>query len=185
MEVEKSQNQLQLWRWEPRRASHENQESWWCKFRVSRSIKTGWDQCPNSKDVRQREREKLLFHSAFLFNSDLQQIRWHHWGEQSTLFSLPIQILDSPGEGNGNPLQYSCLASYSLWVTRVRHDLVTKPPPIQILISSRNIFTDIVKIMFNQKSGHPVVQSSWHISLTLNKIVSETLKYYISSLDYR
>ena len=44
----------------------------------------------------------------------------------------------SPGEGNGNPLQYSCLENpmdRGAWrtivhvVTRVRHDLVTKPPP--------------------------------------------------------
>ena len=43
----------------------------------------------------------------------------------------------SPGEGNGNPLQYSCLENpmdRGAWqaivhrVTRVRHDLVTKPP---------------------------------------------------------
>ena len=44
----------------------------------------------------------------------------------------------SPGEGNGNPLQYSCLENpmdRAPWqatvygVTRVRHDLVSKPPP--------------------------------------------------------
>ena len=44
----------------------------------------------------------------------------------------------SPGEGNGNPLQYSCLENpmdREAWqatvhgVTRVGHDLVTKPPP--------------------------------------------------------
>ena len=44
----------------------------------------------------------------------------------------------SPGEGNGNPLQYSCqenpLDREAWWatvrgVTRVRHDLATKPPP--------------------------------------------------------
>ena len=43
-----------------------------------------------------------------------------------------------PGEGNGNPLQYSCLENpmdrgawqlQSSGVTRVGHDLVTKPPP--------------------------------------------------------
>ena len=43
----------------------------------------------------------------------------------------------SPGEGNGNPLQYSCLENPmdggAWWatargVTRVRHDLATKPP---------------------------------------------------------
>ena len=46
-----------------------------------------------------------------------------------------------PGEGNGNPLQYSCLgnprqedpsllqAGYSPWGHKsVRHDLATKPP---------------------------------------------------------
>ena len=44
----------------------------------------------------------------------------------------------SPGEGNGNPLQYSCLKNLMdrvVWwaivhgVTRVGHDLATKPPP--------------------------------------------------------
>ena len=43
------------------------------------------------------------------------------------------------GEGNGNPLQYSCLENPMNrgawqatvhWVTRVRHNLATKPPPI-------------------------------------------------------
>ena len=44
----------------------------------------------------------------------------------------------SPGEGNGNPLQYSCLENLmdrGAWqatahgVTRVRHNLTTTPPP--------------------------------------------------------
>ena len=44
----------------------------------------------------------------------------------------------SPGEGNGNPLQYSCLENpmdKGVWqatvhgVSRVGHNLVTKPPP--------------------------------------------------------
>ena len=44
----------------------------------------------------------------------------------------------SPGEGNGNPFQYSCLENpvdRGAWqatvhrVSRVRHDLATKPPP--------------------------------------------------------
>ena len=43
----------------------------------------------------------------------------------------------APGEGNGNPLQYSCLGNTmdrTAWratvhrVARVRHDLATKPP---------------------------------------------------------
>ena len=55
MEVEKSQNQLQFWRWEPKRASYENQESRWYKFHVSLSLKTGWNQCPNSKEVREKK----------------------------------------------------------------------------------------------------------------------------------
>ena len=44
----------------------------------------------------------------------------------------------SPGEENGNPLQYSCLENpmdRGAWqatvhgVTRVGHELITKPPP--------------------------------------------------------
>ena len=44
----------------------------------------------------------------------------------------------SPEEGNGNPLQYSCLEhpmDRGTWqatvcgVARIRHDLATKPPP--------------------------------------------------------
>ena len=46
-----------------------------------------------------------------------------------------------PGEGNGNPLQYSCLENpmdRGAWwatvhgVTRVGHNLATKPPPLEI-----------------------------------------------------
>ena len=45
----------------------------------------------------------------------------------------------SPGEGNGNPLQYSCLENpmdRGAWqatihgVARAGHDLATKPPPL-------------------------------------------------------
>ena len=48
-----------------------------------------------------------------------------------------------PGEGNGNPLQYSCLENPmdrgAWWATvrgvaRVGHDLVTKTPPYIYLI---------------------------------------------------
>ena len=41
----------------------------------------------------------------------------------------------SPGEGNGNPLQYSCLENPMSWwaighgVARVGHDVAPKPPP--------------------------------------------------------
>ena len=63
-------------------------------------------------------------------------------GEQSACNSgdpgsIP-RLERSPGEGNGNPLQYSCLENpmdRGAWqaiihgVTRVRYNLVTRPPP--------------------------------------------------------
>ena len=63
----------------------------------------------------------------------------------SVVKNLPANVGDlgsiprsgrSPGEGNGNPLQYSCLGNpmdRGAWqaivhgVARVQHDLVTKP----------------------------------------------------------
>ena len=51
----------------------------------------------------------------------------------------------SPGEGNGSPLQYSCLENpidRGAWqaivhgVARVGHNLVSKPAPIGIFMSS-------------------------------------------------
>ena len=64
----------------------------------------------------------------------------------------------SPGEGNSNPLQYSCLENpldRGVWwaiihgLVRVRHDLVTKPPPhIQPIIQA-NVFHQP-----NQIAGH-------------------------------
>ena len=53
------------------------------------------------------------------------------------LGSIPV-LGRSPGEGNGNPLQNSCLENpmdrgawqaTAHWVTRVGHDFVSKPPP--------------------------------------------------------
>ena len=53
-------------------------------------------------------------------------------------FGLPLWFSISPGEGNGNPLQYSWLGNLTdrgAWqatvhrVSRVWHDLETKPPP--------------------------------------------------------
>ena len=52
----------------------------------------------------------------------------------------------SPREGNGSPLQYSCLENpmdREAWqatvhgVTRVRHDLATKPPPPHFSYSTK------------------------------------------------
>ena len=53
----------------------------------------------------------------------------------------------SPGGGNGNPLQYSCLKNpvdraacqtTISGVTRVRHDVATKPPPACIKFHQRD-----------------------------------------------
>ena len=58
----------------------------------------------------------------------------------------------SPGEGNGNPRQYSCLEkpmNRGAWwatvngVARVGHNLATKPPPFMVIMSrsdKANIF---------------------------------------------
>ena len=59
--------------------------------------------------------------------------------------SIPM-LGRSPGEGNGNPLQYSCLEDSidrGAWqatvhgVTKVGHNLATKPPPHGILLSHK------------------------------------------------
>ena len=77
----------------------------------------------------------------------------------------------SPGEGNGNPLQYSCLENpmdRGAWratvheVARVRHDLATKPPTtiLEIYgISAKNSVFGILVNCFSQPSPSSV--SSW------------------------
>ena len=74
----------------------------------------------------------------------------------------------SPGEGNGNPLQYSCLEipmGRGTWwatvhgVTRVGHDLATKPPnhhhpehpvlPLYQIVVAANVFSKI-RVMTHQ-----------------------------------
>ena len=71
----------------------------------------------------------------------------------------------SPGEGNGNPLQYSCLenptdpgAWQSIRVARVGHDLATKPPPpccnllsVQWHFVLKNVQTLILKYFSSKK----------------------------------
>ena len=79
----------------------------------------------------------------------------HHPRIICLLVCFPHQILSSsmvavfclclsPGEENGNSLQYSCLGnpmSRGAWlgtfhgVTTVRHDLITKPSPPSLVIS--------------------------------------------------
>ena len=61
-------------------------------------------------------------------------------GDPRDAASFPV-LGRSAGEGNGNPLQYSCLENPmdgGAWqatvhvVTRVKHNLATKPPPLTI-----------------------------------------------------
>ena len=69
----------------------------------------------------------------------------------------------SPGEGNGNPLQYSCLENpmdRGAWqatvhgVARVRHDLVSKPP----LAGNEGLAALTVLFhMFLKQSSHSIV----------------------------
>ena len=61
-------------------------------------------------------------------------------GKESACLAADLGLIPgsgkSPGEGNGNPLQYSCLENPTdrglatvHGVARARHDLVTQPPP--------------------------------------------------------
>ena len=56
----------------------------------------------------------------------------------------------TPGEGNGNPLQYSCLDEVKdggacHGFTTVRHDIVTKPPPPPHPLALRAMSPDITQ----------------------------------------
>ena len=79
----------------------------------------------------------------------------------------------SPGEGNGNPLQYSCLENpmdRGAWratvhgVARVRHDLVTKPPippPVKTLVihaTGTEMARDVVLTCFRQQALKQTMQ---------------------------
>ena len=63
----------------------------------------------------------------------------------------------SPGEGNGNPLRYSCLENPMdrgawqatvLWITRVQHDLATKPPTTTTIY----IYPFLLHVVYNAPS---------------------------------
>ena len=71
-----------------------------------------------------------------------QGLLWNSVGKESACNVGDLGLIPglgrSPGEGNGNPLQYFCLENpmdrgawkaTTMGVTRVRHDLATKPPP--------------------------------------------------------
>jgi len=60
----------------------------------------------------------------------------------------------TPGEGNGNPFQYSCLENpmdggACHGVTTVRHDIVTKPPPPHHPLALRAMSPDITQPLEN------------------------------------
>ena len=72
----------------------------------------------------------------------MPELPWWLSGKESTCNAGNTGLIPglgrSPGEGNGNPLQYSCLENpmdRGAWqatvhgVAGVGHDLVTKPPP--------------------------------------------------------
>jgi len=70
----------------------------------------------------------------------------------------------SPGEGNGNPLQYSCLENLidrgAWWapvhgISRVRHSLATKPPPPPFFSLKDNWFTDFCCFLANLNMNQP------------------------------
>ena len=92
----------------------------------------------------------------------------------------------SPGEGNGNPLQYSCLENpihRGAWwaivhgVARVRHNLATKPPPplsqheslslnglcFPVRRSGNGILLSFFFLIFGHTMWH-LGQSTWDVS---------------------
>ena len=95
----------------------------------------------------------------------------------------------SPGEGNGNPLQYSCLENpmdRRVWqatvheVARVRHDLMTKPPQccyteltIVDTLATSSYYTSSVymriSVCFQQNKGNLyvlfVIQAFFHLQI--------------------
>ena len=72
----------------------------------------------------------------------------------------------SPGDGNGNPLQYSCLENPmhrgAWWATvhgiaRAGHNLVTKPPTFRTLTPRGSIFHPEISDMLTELSGKPFI----------------------------
>jgi len=82
----------------------------------------------------------------------INDLKWTGMGEfnsddhYSCLQCRRSWVRKIPGVGNGNPLQYSCLENpmdRGAWratvygVTRLRHDLATKPRPLYLLLWAR------------------------------------------------
>ena len=91
----------------------------------------------------------------------------------------------SPGEGNGNPLQYTCLDNpmdRGAWqttvhgVARVKHDLATTPPPPP---THKNCQLSLVC----QKVG-PLHLQCLHYLCSLLLINSPLLKYSVSGNSF-
>jgi len=87
-------------------------------------------------------------------------------GKESTCSTGDMGLIPgsgrSPGKGNGNPLQYSCLGNHMdrgawwatvHWVTRVSHGLVAKPPPLEHhrAIQKRRNYEDKVEMNVKKK----------------------------------
>ena len=88
---------------------------------------------------------KMNLTKALFILKEIKQILYSSVGKESTCSagdpgSIP-GLAGSPGEGNGNPLQYSCLENSTdrgfwqaivLRIIRVKHKLATKPPLLNV-----------------------------------------------------
>ena len=80
---------------------------------------------------------RIKFFDLLAVQGTLQSLSQHHNSKASILQCSAFFMVQSPGEGNGNPLQYSFLGNpMNRWawqatvhgVARVGHDIVTIPP---------------------------------------------------------
>ena len=125
----------------------------------------------NSKDYRRLKENHVsqvkefsaFLHMGFPHSSVSNKSSWNA-GDPG----LIIGLWRSPGEGNGNPLQYSCLgnpmdrrslAGYSPWSRRVGHNLATKPH-----MGRCNSLGSLTSFLWYvpQLSGAGILRSSFH-----------------------
>ena len=107
----------------------------------------------------------------------------------------------SPGEGNGNPLQYCCLENSTdrgtlqatvHGVAVVGHDLVTKPPP-QPLFPEMHFFIQVSKgsvTLFIFHTRKPSLQwytslCSWPRVLTLISLLLKVQVFFCHTRDWQ
>ena len=105
----------------------------------------------------------------------------------------------SLGEGNGNPLQYSCLENFMdrgacratvHGITRVRHHLVTKPPPSHYILVEKWADQLLQNLKSKQSGGISLLENEYEITETkLDENVNiyhfcliQTLHWWSSSL---